>query len=668
MFNFRMPKAMKKVLKAVMSAAVMLCILFCGCFAEGNEKVDAVRNSVVRIVSVYRDGSIVHGSGFYIGRSGGYQYYATNDHVISETSYSRGLPSAFGIVFVDILDEDSMVEAEAVYRTYQNGTDIAVLKIPDAEELRKPAVLKSSADVIATSAVYALGFPGIADYISDNGQSMNSTPDNVTVTKGTVTKPSDKINGNDVILIDVSVNPGNSGGPLVDEDGAVIGINTYATSGQGINASIKSDVLMKILDEYGIPYNTSDENASAASLKTADKSAQSPQKANAQRKTASKRALAAAAVILIVLLFILIAAVLILRGAKNGKKTSRLFGVKSIFAVTGVVLFALCMVIIFFQAMYSFGEKKLSERDYSEAKRIFSAISVYRDSRAKIKECSYVEANALLKAGNTDGARAALERLGDYKDSKTLLKQCDYEDAIALLSGGKFEDAKKKFLEIVDYADSEDMVNECDYQLALLHKNSGDLLTAYDEFSALYDYKDSANIKNSLKSDIYYKGAEAYRFGNYSLAKSCFDVSDNVGRESDYRTLISAHEGYTSVYELKGLIGFEDANTLLLSDKYIYSFLKGTWRTGSSNSYYYNRYSYYSSYRYVQYYDSASGTSCSYNLPVTGGDYYKLSDGVHYTGSDSSGWHKEWKFEIINENKVRVYCYKDDSTYVLERE
>lgn len=346
----------------------------------------------------------------------------------------------------------------------------------------------------------------------------------------------------------------------------------------------------------------------------------------------------------------------------------KLFSVKVIAIVMSVLLLAFCMVIIFFQSMYSSAEKKLAQQDYSGAKRIFSTIYVYRDSRAKIKECSYVEANALLKAGNTDGARAALKRLGDYKDSKTLLKQCDYEDAIALLSGGKFEDAKKKFLEIVDYADSEDMVNECDYQVALSHKNDGDLLTAYNEFSALDGYKDSANIKNSLKSDIYYKGTEIYRSGDYSLAKSYFDVSDNVGREEDYKTLISAHDGNATVYELKNLIGFEDANTLLLSDKYIYSFLKGTWRTGSSSSYYYSRYSYYSSYRYIQYYDSGSSTRCSYNLPVTGGDYYKLSDGFHYTGSDSSGWHKEWKFEIINENKIRVYCYKDSSSYVLERE
>lgn len=371
------------------------------------------------------------------------------------------------------------------------------------------------------------------------------------------------------------------------------------------------------------------------------------------------------AVILAMLLIILIISLLVL---KKGKALKKHFGVKIFAAVMSVLLIAFCMVTAFFQAVYSFAEKKLAQQDYSEAKRIFSTISVYRDSKVKLKECSYAEAGALLEEGNTDAARALLERLGDYKDSKDLLMQCDYETAYALLADGEFEDAKKKFLEIVDYADSEDMVNECDYQIALSYKNEGDLLTAYNEFSALYGYKDSENIKNSLKSDIYRKGTEFYRCGDYSLAKSYFDISDNAGRESDYRTLISAHDGNASVYELKSLIGFEDTNTLLLSDKYIYSFLKGTWRTGSSNSYYYNRYSYYSSYRYIQYYDSGSGTRCSYNLPVTGGDYYKLSDGIHYTGSDSSGWHKEWKFEIINENKVRVYCYKDDSSYILERE
>lgn len=311
---------MKKALKAILLTAALICIFIGGCFAEGNEKVDAVRNSIVRVISVYKDGSVAHGSGFYIGRSGGYQYYATNDHVISQTDNLGNIPSVFGIVFVDVFSAESMVEAEAVYRTYQNGADIAVLKIPDTEELRKPVTLKSSKDIIATSTVYALGFPGIADDISDNGQSLKSTPDNVTITKGTVTKPSDKVNGNDVILIDVSVNPGNSGGPLVDEDGSVIGINTYATNGQGTNASIKSDVLMEILEKCGIPYNISSEKASVNNNENKDKPTNVQKKTAAKSESFSKRDIMTIAVILVILIFILIIFVLILKGGKKKKK------------------------------------------------------------------------------------------------------------------------------------------------------------------------------------------------------------------------------------------------------------------------------------------------------------------------------------------------------------
>ena len=113
--------------------------------------------------------------------------------------------------------------------------------------------LLSSDNVGAAQDVYALGFPGISDEIVDNGEAIPSTAEDITVTKGIISKIDAQISGVDYYQMDVSINGGNSGGPLVTEDGYVIGINTLgSTSSESMNFAIHIDYIINAMAEAGI--------------------------------------------------------------------------------------------------------------------------------------------------------------------------------------------------------------------------------------------------------------------------------------------------------------------------------------------------------------------------------------------------------------------------------
>ena len=170
------------------------------------------------------------GSGFIIDAKG---IIVTNNHVIEEADEIK----------VTLQDDTTF---DAVLLGRDPKTDIAVLQIDPGEE-KLTAVKFGDSDVmrvgdwvVAIGNPFGLGGTVTAGIISARGRDIGSGP------------------YDDFIQTDASINRGNSGGPLFNLDGEVVGINTAIfsqTGGSvGIGFAIASNLATNVVDqlaEYG---------------------------------------------------------------------------------------------------------------------------------------------------------------------------------------------------------------------------------------------------------------------------------------------------------------------------------------------------------------------------------------------------------------------------------
>ncbi|MCA9265871.1 MAG: trypsin-like peptidase domain-containing protein, partial [Planctomycetales bacterium] len=144
-------------------------------------------------------GTLASGTGFVVQKGG---YLLTNHHVIEGA----------GRVVVRMPSSDELLAAELVARDEER--DMALLHVSDPRLAASPAVMLSLTDVGRGADVATLGFP--------LGEAVGR---GLKFTKGAVSGLPDGT-PNRMYLLDVRVNPGNSGGPLCDKRGAVIGMVT----------------------------------------------------------------------------------------------------------------------------------------------------------------------------------------------------------------------------------------------------------------------------------------------------------------------------------------------------------------------------------------------------------------------------------------------------------
>ena len=175
------------------------------------------------------------GSGVIYKKSGNVAYVVTNNHVVSGSSEIQV-----------ILSNGKTVDAQIVGT--DETTDLAVLKI-NAANVTTVATFGNSNDIAAGQDVIAIGSPMGSEYANTVTKGI------ISATKRTV-KASDSSVATTVIQTDAAINSGNSGGPLVNMAGQVIGINsmklassTDGTSVEGMGFSIPSNEVVRVINQ-----------------------------------------------------------------------------------------------------------------------------------------------------------------------------------------------------------------------------------------------------------------------------------------------------------------------------------------------------------------------------------------------------------------------------------
>ena len=174
--------------------------------------------------------SAVSGSGFFLSEDG---YILTNYHVI-ETAYANNLD-------VTVMTYDGTQYIASIVG-FEAANDVAVLKI-DATGL-SPVTFGNSDLITMGETVYAVGNPlGELAYSMSTGTVSGLDREIVT---------EESMVGINMFQIDAAVNPGNSGGPVYNSRGELIGIVTAksgATNAEGLGFAIPINDAASIADD-----------------------------------------------------------------------------------------------------------------------------------------------------------------------------------------------------------------------------------------------------------------------------------------------------------------------------------------------------------------------------------------------------------------------------------
>lgn len=220
--------------------SIFACIaLILGCSNENSDPtpspqfdLSVASASTLRVVTVDADGGISSGSGVAVAPN----FVLTNFHVIegAQASYS---PQIY------IWDNSAgFPRPVSALVEYDPRLDLALLYVRGATSTPVTFALNSPRQL---EAVTALGFPAASDMI------FGRLRDTVSATSGQVTAtdhgPIGSFGEAELILHTATVNPGNSGGPLFNSCGEVVGVNTLRADPQEVSNAFVASTAMEIV-------------------------------------------------------------------------------------------------------------------------------------------------------------------------------------------------------------------------------------------------------------------------------------------------------------------------------------------------------------------------------------------------------------------------------------
>ena len=290
--SVRRPAALISI---IMALSMMLSMLSINAYAFDN----STREGVAAVVFALKDAHLSYfntnaqdfehfkdlgdmecsgGSGFFVGKEGqDPQYIVTNMHVIDDY-----IAADEGDFFYTYWTTDSdgydvyLTASSCELRIYYSADDydiayvdcygdvdkldLAVLRLREPTNKRKPLKLADVSEDLVGDTVYTVGYPGNADNSLSSASKYGI--EDATVHKGSVSRiVMNEGKGVERISTDATIQHGNSGGPLVTENNLVIGVNTNSLQKKSGSESYEIDYyaisandVMRFLDKNNIYY------------------------------------------------------------------------------------------------------------------------------------------------------------------------------------------------------------------------------------------------------------------------------------------------------------------------------------------------------------------------------------------------------------------------------
>ena len=235
---------------------------------------DSAKQGVVQVNTVIVDETsekrlVLGGPGFIIGDPEGTEYVITSKHLVNPDKETLGAACAY----YGLIDEgkettinlkiatEVVIESDVVLNasilTSSNELDMVVLQLPQPIYTRTPLKLLTNKkyDVAnlpysVDDTVYALGYP---EMVSFDSETKYYSDQQVQMSMGQI-KNLTSVDGVQVVESDATTDLNNYGGPLVDENGYVIGMNLPAHDGE-YSCALDSTKIAKILDGLGVSYS-----------------------------------------------------------------------------------------------------------------------------------------------------------------------------------------------------------------------------------------------------------------------------------------------------------------------------------------------------------------------------------------------------------------------------
>lgn len=246
---------------------VVSILCFAGNEVEAEDALAEAKDGVIEVLSGFIDRSgtffkVKTSSGCLISNKDGDTYLLTTNHCVTVTEKEKSKYCEKNGIKRIKPDSDNMqnmikvivkgdVASEAAIVAQSAENDFCILSVPDVINEKTALKLGNENDLVTGATVYAMGFE---DDALEKGAEFTSV--DVSVREGSIQNLKSKQDGGIYLQHSAVISSGNSGGPLLDSKGYVIGLNNSAKSKkeEGTYFAFPINEIREVLDNYAISY------------------------------------------------------------------------------------------------------------------------------------------------------------------------------------------------------------------------------------------------------------------------------------------------------------------------------------------------------------------------------------------------------------------------------